>query len=124
MPPRSVPTLTTGRLPPREGRLFPLALTFRVSCKNFLRSSPLRRVGQVIRKTLLENLYNIGVWSCTFDLPRQVRPQLVDQPPLILGCERLHFRQFFEKHGQQIPSNYRLLKPDSDCFRFPVGGAE
>jgi hypothetical protein len=110
---RSVSTLTTDRPPLREERLFPLALTFRQSCENLLRSSPLRRVGQIIRKTLLENLDNIGIRSCTFDLPRQVRPQLIDQSPLILGRERLHFRHFFEKHRAKIPSNRRMLKPET-----------
>src|SRR5260370_25109872 len=86
-PPRSAPMPPTGRSPLREERLFPLALMFRQSCEDFVRPLPLRRVGQIIRKTFLEKLDDIVLWPCAFNLPRQVGPQFVDQPPLILRGE-------------------------------------
>jgi hypothetical protein len=58
--------------------LLPLALMFRQSSKNVLGWSPLGRVGQVIRKTLLEKLDDIPTRCFALDLTCEVRPQFVD----------------------------------------------
>jgi hypothetical protein len=52
----------------------------------------LRRVDQVIRKTLLKKLDDIRIRCFALHLPCEVTPKFVDQPPFILGIERLHFR--------------------------------
>jgi len=51
---------------------------FRQSPKNVLGWSPLGRVGQVIRKTLLEKLDDIPTRCFALDLTCEVRPQFVD----------------------------------------------
>ena len=85
----------TGLLPLPGERLLPLALMFRQSCKNVVRRLSLRRVDQVIRKTLLKKLDDIRIRCFALHLPCEVTPKFVDQPPFILGIERLHFRKSF-----------------------------
>ena len=77
-----------GLLPLPGERLLPLALMFHQSCKNVRRRLPLRRVDQVIRKTLLKKLDDIRIRCFALHLPCEVTPKFVDQPPFILGIER------------------------------------
>ena len=59
--PRIASMPPTGLLPLPGERLLPLALMFRQSCKNVVRRLSLRRVDQVIRKTLLKKLDDVRI---------------------------------------------------------------
>src|SRR4029077_1172572 len=70
--PRIASMPPTGLLPLPGERLLPLALMFRQSCKNVGRRLPLRRVDQVIRKTLLKKLDDIRIRCFALHLPCEV----------------------------------------------------
>jgi hypothetical protein len=53
------------------------------------------RVGQAIRKTLLEKLDDIRVRCFALQLPGEVTPKFVDQPPTVFGDRAIALQEIF-----------------------------